>query len=252
MTRHGGMKTLKRLNTPAHLQIARKHGTFFVKPSPGPHPSRFCLPLLHIVRDLLHLGDDYRESKKLIGLGHFKVDQKVVKDIGYPVGLMDVLSIEKMKKNYRILPDSHHGLVLYEIPAKNADFKLCRINQKTSVKGGNIQLNLHDGRNILINVKDPKNPKEAKGFSKMDVLKISLPEQEIQKTIRFKEGNQAIIMDGKNIGQIGKIKSITKVFGPKASTVSIEHENGEHTETLYDYTFVIGDDKSEIKLPNIK
>ena len=252
MTRHGGTKSLKRLNTPAHLQIARKHGTFFVKPSSGPHQSRFCLPLLHVVRDLLHLGDDYRESKKLIGRGHFMVDQKIVRDIGYPVGLMDVISIEKMKKHYRILPDSHHGLVLFEIPEKNTEYKLCRINNKTSVKGGNIQLNLHDGRNILIKVKDPKNPKEAKGFSKMDVLKISLPEQEILKTIKFKEGNLAYIMDGKNIGQVGKIRSITKKFGPKASTVSIEQKIEEHTETLYDYTFVIGEDKSEINLPEIK
>ena len=251
MTRHGGMKTIKRLNTPAHLQIKRKHGKFFVKPSPGPHPSRFCLPLLHVVRDLLKLGDDHREAKKLIGLGYFKVDQKVIRDKGYPVGLMDVLSIDKMNKHYRILPDSHHGLILHEIAQKNIDFKLCRINQKSTIKGGHVQLNLHDGRNILINVKDPKNPKEAKGFSRMDVLKISLPEQEIQKTIKFKEGNSAIIMDGKNIGQTGKIKSITKIFGPKASTVSIEHENGEHTETLYDYTFVIGESKSEINLPKI-
>ncbi|TFF97047.1 MAG: 30S ribosomal protein S4e, partial [Promethearchaeota archaeon] len=76
MTKHGDSKTLKRLNTPKFLQIKRKHGTFFVSPSPGPHPKRFCLPLLHIVRDLLHIMDNHREAKKLIGRGHFKVDGK--------------------------------------------------------------------------------------------------------------------------------------------------------------------------------
>ena len=80
MTRHGEVKTLKRLNTPGFLQIKRKHGKFFVNPSPGPHPSRFCLPLLHIVRDLLKIVPTHREAKKLIGLGHFMVDEKVVKD----------------------------------------------------------------------------------------------------------------------------------------------------------------------------
>jgi len=247
MTRHGGKKTLKRLNTPAYMQIKRKHGKFFVKPSAGPHPSRFCLPLLHVVRDLLHIVDTHREAKKLIGLGYFKVDQKVVRDKRYPVGLMDVLSIDKMNKNYRILPDSHYGLILQEIKEADNDFKLCRINQKTTVKGGHIQLNLHDGRNILINIKDPRNPKEAKDFSRMDVLKISLPEQEIIKTLKFKEGNMALIADGKNIGQVGKILSIVKRFGPKASTVSIEHD-GSHTETLYDYTFIVGENESEIKI----
>jgi len=227
-----------------------KHGKFFIKPAPGPHASRFCLPLLHIVRDLLEIVDNYREAKKLIGLGYFKVDGKIVRDIAYPVGLMDVLSIEKMKKFYRILPDSHHGLILHEISEKESMFKLCRIIQKVTLKGGHIQLNLHDGRNVLIRVKDPKNPKEDV-YKRMDVLKISVPEQEILKVLKFKEGNLAIIMSGKNIGQIGKIISILKRFGPKASTVSIQH-NSEHTETLYDYTFIIGEGQPEINLPKLE
>ncbi|MHA1985039.1 MAG: 30S ribosomal protein S4e [Promethearchaeota archaeon] len=250
MTRHGGQKTLKRLNTPAFLQIKRKHGTFFIKPSAGPHPSRVCLTLLHIVRDLLKIVDSHREAKKLIGLGYMKVDGKVVRDKGYPVGLMDVLSIEKMNKFYRILPDSHHGLILHEISKEESSFKLCRINNKTSVKGGNIQLNLHDGRNILILIDDPKSPKEDI-YKHMDVLKISIPEQEILKVLNFKENKLAIIMSGKNIGQVGKIETILKRYGPKASTVSIQH-NGSHTETLYDYTFIIGEEQSEIGLPKIE
>jgi small subunit ribosomal protein S4e len=247
MARHGGSRTLKRLNTPKFLQIKRKHGKFFMNPSPGPHPSRYCLPLLHIVRDLLEIVDNYREAKKIIGLGNFKVDGKVVKDKTYPLGLMDVLSIVKTNTHYRVLPDSHHGLILHEIPEVESTFKLCRITQKTTLKGGNIQLNLHDGRNIFISVKDPENPKEDI-YKRMDVLKITIPEQEILKVLKFKEGNLAIIMSGKNIGQLGKVFTILKRFGPKASTVSIQH-NSEHTETLYDYTFIIGEDQSEINLP---
>ncbi|MBY9019500.1 MAG: 30S ribosomal protein S4e [Candidatus Lokiarchaeota archaeon] len=247
MTRHGGSRSLKRLNTPKFLQIRRKHGKFFVTPSAGPHPSRFCLPLLHIVRDLLEIVDNSREAKKLIGLGNFKVDGKVVRDKTFPVGLMDVISILKTNEHYRILPDSHHGLILHEIPEAESTFKLCRITQKTTLKGGNLQLNLHDGRNIFISVKDPMNPKEDV-YKRMDVLKITIPEQEILKVLKFKEGNLAIIMSGKNIGQLGKVLTILKRFGPKASTVSIQH-NSSHTATLYDYTFIIGEDQSEINLP---
>ncbi|TFG09510.1 MAG: 30S ribosomal protein S4e, partial [Promethearchaeota archaeon] len=84
MTRHAGQKRVKRLNTPKYLQIKRKHGTFLVKPSSGPHPSRFCLTLLHVVRDLLKLADDHREAKKLIGKGYFKVDGRIIKDTSFP------------------------------------------------------------------------------------------------------------------------------------------------------------------------
>ncbi|TFF63410.1 MAG: 30S ribosomal protein S4e [Promethearchaeota archaeon] len=248
MTRHAGRKSLKRLNTPEFLQIKRKHGKFFIKPSSGPHPNRFCLPLLHIVRDLLEIVDNHREAKKLVGLGYFKVDGKVIKDRAYPVGLMDVITIEKMNKHYRILPDPHHGLILHEIPEQESTYKLCRINEKTTIKGGHIQLNLHDGKNILIRVNNPQDPKEDK-YKRMDVLKISIPEQEILEILPFGKENYAIIMDGKNIGQVGKIINITKRFGPNASTVSIEHD-GVQTETLYDYTFIIGEaDQPEINLP---
>ncbi len=250
MTRHGNQKVLKRLNTPSFLQIKRKHGKFFVKTTPGPHSSRFCLPLLHIVRDLLKIVDTHREAKKLIVAGYFKVDGKTVRNKSFPVGLMDVISIEKLNLHYRILPDSHHGLILHEISDEESGFKLCRINNKKTVKGGHIQLNLHDGRNILIKVQDPRTPKEDI-YKRMDVLKISLPEQEIYKILRFKENNIAIIMSGKNIGQVGKIINILKRFGPKASTVSIQH-NGRHTETLYDYTFIIGEENSEINIPDLE
>jgi small subunit ribosomal protein S4e len=202
---------------------------------------------LHVIRDILKLTDNYREAKKLIGLGNFKVDGKIVRDGGYPLGLMDVLSIEKMNSYYRVLPDSHHGLILHEISEEESTFKLCRISNKTTIKGGHIQLNLHDGRNITIKVNDPRNPKEDI-YKRMDVLKISIPEQEIIKLLNFKKNNLAIIMSGKNIGQIGKIVNILKRFGPKASTVSIQH-NGSHTETLYDYTFIVGEDQSEVDIP---
>ncbi|MHA1272835.1 MAG: 30S ribosomal protein S4e [Promethearchaeota archaeon] len=247
MAKHGGQKVLKRLNTPKYLQIKRKHGKFTIKPRPGPHPKDFCLTLLHIVRDLLKLADNYKEAKKLIAKGYFKVDGRVIREKGFPIGLMDVLSIEKMGKYYRILPHHHYGLILHEIPEEEASYKLCRINGKTTVKRGHIQLNLHDGRNILIRVADPRNPKEDI-YKRMDVLKITVPDQEILKIIRFKEENLALIVSGKNIGRMGKIISIKKLFGPNASTVSIE-QNGTHIETLYDYTFVIGEDNPEISFP---
>jgi len=246
MTRHGGQKVQKRLNTPAHLRIKRKHGKFFVKPSPGPHSSRNCLPLLHIVRDLLKIVPTHREAKKLIGLGNFKVDGKIVNDSNYPLGLMDVLSVETTNTHYRVLPDSHYGLILHEITEEEGTYKLCRLTNKTIIKGGQLQLNLHDGRNILIAVKDPKNPKEDV-YSVNDALKISL-EQEILKQIKLKIGNLGLITSGKNIGGIGKIIEISRKFGPKASTVTIEDKNGVEIQTSYDFIFPIGETESELSL----
>lgn len=248
MTSHGTKRHTKRLATPGYLQIKRKHGKFFVNPSAGPHSKRFCLPLLHIVRDLLKIVPYYRDAKKLIGKGLFKVDGKIVRDLGFPLGLMDVLSIEKMKEYYRVMPDSHHELKLFKIPKKESDFKLCRINSKTTLKGGHIQLNLHDGRNIKIEVNDPTKPVEDI-YKKMDVLEISIPSQEILSHIKFKENSLAIIIAGKNIAKVGTINKMIKRFGPNASTIEIIQKDGTPVETLYDYVLVLGDKESEIKLP---
>jgi small subunit ribosomal protein S4e len=250
MARHAGQKRVKRFNTPKYLQIKRKHGKFTVKPSPGAHPGRFSLPLLHILRDLLAVCDDFREAKKLVKRGVAKVDGRIIRDVHFPLGLMDVLTLDD-KLFYRVLPHSHYGLVLQEINEESSLFKLCRINNKTTVKGGHIQLNLHDGRNILIEVKDPEEPKEDV-YRRMDVLKISVPEQEILKTIELKTGAIGLIIDGLNIGNVGNIVEISKRFGPNASTVTIEDAEGNLIQTSYDYIFPLGAEKAEIELEKEK
>ena len=48
---------------------------------------------------------------------------------------------------YRVLP-SHKGLFLSPISKDEISYKLVRIDDKATV-GGGVQLNLHDGSNIL-------------------------------------------------------------------------------------------------------
>ena len=73
------------------------------------------------------------------------------------------------------------------------EFKLCRIENKTVVNGGQIQLNLHDGRNILVRLNDPTNAEEDI-YKTKDVLKIAIPSQEILERIEFQEDIFSIVM----------------------------------------------------------
>ena len=91
-----------------------------------------------------------------------------------------------------------------KISKEDAKYKFVRIVNKTTNKNGNIQLNLEDGRNILI----PKDKVNDYNFTTLDTLKIELPTQNIVKSYSVKEGNYAIITGGKNVGTIGKIKNI--------------------------------------------
>ena len=248
MTRTGEKKHLKRTSAPKYWSIHRKEAKFTVKPSAGPHPVLNSIPLLIVLRDNLHFADTAREAKNILNSGELKVDGLIRKDFKYPVGLMDVLEIPKMKKSYRILPAPRRGLILHPIEEEELGFKLCRIENKTVIKGGNIQLNLHDGRNIVVKLNDPTNAEEDQ-YKTKDVLKISVPSQEIIEDIKFEEEIYSIVIAGRNLGLTGKISKIEKRFGPHASTVTLERA-GKTFQTALEYAFPIGTESPLISLPD--
>lgn len=168
MGKKGGARHLKRMPAPVFWPIHRKEFKWVVKPKPGPHPSTQALPLLLVVRDQMGLAKTRKEARAIIGKGHVEIDGKPRLEEKFPIGLMDILKIPSTNKTYRVIPTLKKGLTLHGTKAEESKFKLCRIENKTTIKGGRIQLNLHDGRNILIRVKDPRKPEED-AYSTFDV-----------------------------------------------------------------------------------
>ncbi|MEM2896162.1 MAG: 30S ribosomal protein S4e [Candidatus Bathyarchaeia archaeon] len=247
MGKKGGSRHLKRFPSPAFWPIHVKEFQWVVKPQPGPHPSTMCFPISLIVKDVLHYAKTYQEARKIINDGKIKIDGRVRKDTKFPVGLMDVIEVPDTNSYFRVLPVFNRKLYLVPIPKEEASYKLCRIEGKTTIRGGHVQLNLHDGRNLLIRVKDPKKPEEA-FYKKLDVVQISLPDQAILKHLKFDEKAYALVTAGKNFGKHGRITKIEKGTALRPSIVSIEEAHGELFQTIADYTFVIGEEKPIIKL----
>ncbi len=248
MGRMGGRKHLKALVAPRFWPILRKEYKWAVKPSPGPHPIDRCFPLLVIVRDILKYAETSREARKLIAEGHFKIDGRVRKDYKYPVGIMDVIEIIDTKEYYRVVPVPTKVLGLIEIDAEEAQYKLCRIEDKTTVKGGHIQLNLHDGRNVLVRVSDPSNPVEDI-YKTLGTVQLRIPDQEIIGYLPLKENMIAIISGGRNVGRVGRIVSIHYGLRRYRSIVTLEDKHGNKFQTSLTYVFPIGEEKPLIKLP---
>ncbi|MET1159409.1 MAG: 30S ribosomal protein S4e [Thermoprotei archaeon] len=248
MARMGGKRHLKALAAPSFWPILRKEYKWVVKPSPGPHPIDRCIPLLLIVRNILGYAKTAREARKLIAEGHFKVDGRVRRNYKYPVGLMDVIEVVETGEFYRVIPVPVKVLGLIEIDKKEAGYKLCRIENKTTVKGGHIQLNLHDGRNVLIKVSDPTNPVEDK-YKTLGSLQLAIPKQEILNYIPLQEGVLAIITGGRNVGRVGRVVSIRRGIRRYRSIVTLEDKHGNKIQTSLDYVFPIGFDEPLIKLP---
>ncbi|MEM1540297.1 MAG: 30S ribosomal protein S4e, partial [Candidatus Bathyarchaeia archaeon] len=229
--------------------IHRKEFVWVVKPTPGPHSLENCLPITLLLRDILGVAKTRREAKIIVAQGKVYVDGRVRRDDKFPTGLMDVVSLPDLDKHFRILP-SHKGLILHPISKEEASFKLCRIENKTMVKNGHIQLNLHDGSNILVRVADPKNPQEDV-YSTFDTVKISLPDRQILEHIKVKENDYVIITGGKNMGKCGRIIEIEKVKGKKRkdAIVTVEDEKGNRYQTVLEFVFAIGETKPLISLP---
>ena len=249
MARKGGSTGLKRKPAPKFWPIHRKEFFWVVKPSPGPHSLENCLPLTIVLRDILGFAKTRKEAKTIVSQGKVYVDGKVRREDDFPVGLMDVISISDIDNYFRIVPSSK-GLILHPISKDESNFKLCRIENKKVVENGHVQLNLHDGSNILVKVADPKKPQEDT-YKALDTVKISLPERQILEQVKMKENDFATITSGKNIGKHGKIIEIEKTKGKKRTNalVTIEDKKGNRYQTILNFVFAIGEEQPLISMP---
>jgi small subunit ribosomal protein S4e len=247
--RKGKTERLKRKPAPRFWPIHRKEFSWVVRPSPGPHTLETCLPLSIVLRDILEVAKTGKEAKMIISQGKVYVDGKVRLKDDFPTGLMDVISIPDLNKFFRIMP-SQKGLFLNPISKKETSYKLCRVEDKTTLNNGCVQIALHDGSNILIRVADPKNQREII-YETFDTLELDLPRKQVVDRLKIKEGNLAIITGGKNIGKQGKIVEIEKAEAKKRrnALVVIEDENGNRYQTILDFVFSIGETQSLIPSP---
>lgn len=232
------VKKLKRLLAPKFWKVPKKVKKWVVSPRPGPHKKFECIPLQIIVRDVLKLTETGKEAKTIIKKGEILVDGKPRKDHAYPVGLMDSIAIPKIKKYFRVLP-SKKGLGLKEISEKETNKKICRINNKTMIKKGRIQLNLHDGKSLLV---------EKDVYKTGDSVLIEVSSQKIINHIKLEKGNVALITKGKNAGKIGKIEgTISKRSLAEPNKVVCKIDNKKF-EIIKEFVFPVGKEKPMIKL----
>jgi small subunit ribosomal protein S4e len=249
MTKKGVVKHLKRLAAPANWPIHRKEYKWVIKPRAGPHSLRKSLPLLLIVRELLGLVKNRREAKMMLSKGHVLVDGEVRREIDYSVGMMDIIEIPTLEKVFRVLPSSK-GLRLYDIESADKEFKLCKITGKTTVRGGNMQLHCHDGKNIFVKTEDSEHPTENI-YRVHDVLKIVIPDHTILAHLKFETGILGIVEDGKNVGAVVEVSQIIKRAWPSKASVTLKNYHGNEFETVLDYVFPIGKGEPWIHLPEV-
>lgn len=219
---------------PIFWPIERKTKKYAVAPSAGPHSKMGCIPLGIILRDNLSVAENMREVKELLKKGIVMIDGKKRKDHGFPAGLMDVVSVGD--EHYRILTGGK-GLYLQRIENKEANIKLCRVEDRRSLRKGKVQISLHDGSNILSDIK----------CSTGDVLVVNVPEISVKGVLNLEKDSSVLITAGHNMGKVGKLANIkvTRTSQPNQAIVSL----GDRSVSIpRDFVFVVGKDKPVIGL----
>lgn len=216
---------LKRIAIPKNWPIPRKGKKRFVTAGKGPLPEKFSVPLLILLRNLLGVVSTKTEAKKILQEGGIVVDGRIIKDEKFRVGLFDRIYIKKLDKVFT-LEMQRKTLKVSELSKKEMDKKPAKVIGKHSLKKGRTQINLYDGKNLIVNDKD------AKSIAVDDSVVIDLKENKLGKCLKFEKGAMAMIIGGKHQGGKGKINAID-------SLISIKDETGKEFRVAKQNVFII-------------
>jgi small subunit ribosomal protein S4e len=230
-----GKKHLSRLAAPRTWQVKKKGIKWISRPLPGGHAMDRSVPLNFVFRYLLNYARTSREVRYILNNQEIFVDGIRRKDPRFAIGIMDVLSIPKLDQYFRVLLTRKGKIRLLLIEKKEANTKLCKIMNKRAIKN-KIQLNLDDGRNILV---------EKDEFKVRDTLLIEIPSQKIREVLKLEKGNLIYLTRGKHIGEVGIIEEIKK-------DKLVYKRDNKRFETDIGFAFVVGKKTPSILLSEVK
>lgn len=221
---------LTRLTAPESWPIQRKGIKWITRPSPGPHALENCIPLNLVIKSILKYAKTTKEVKKILDEGKILVDKKARKDFRFPMGIMDVLEIPQTKEHFRILYTPKGKFMVHKISAEESKSKPSKIISKKIIKGKKVQLNLYDGKNLIV---------DKDGFKVNDTLILSMDAKPtIKKHLKFEKGALVYLVEGKYKGMSGTIEDIKPIF--RNPTIKVKSKNKTFETSKY-FAFVIDD-----------
>ena len=224
------MRHMNRKAAPKTWPIERKKTDYITRPFPGAHKMEEGMSIGTFLKEVFRYAQTQKEAKRILLHKQVMVDGKRRKDEHDMVGLFDVVEFPETKEQFRITLSPRGKLAPLAITKEEASLKPCQVVGKTLVKG-KIQLNLSDGRNILIGKNEYKTG---------DTLLVEIPKQTIKKHFKLEKGASVFLTGGKNQGSVGKVEGI---LGKK---LLYKTEGGEISETSKRYAFVIGEGKQAL------
>ncbi|MGZ0746648.1 30S ribosomal protein S4e [Haloparvum sp. AD34] len=221
----------KRLAVPNSWPVERKTDTFTVKADAGPH-GESGVPLVILLRDVLEYVDSRKEARYALNHDSVLVNGDAISDEQRPIGMFDILAFVEREEYYRVFPDEGGRLALTPIDEDAAGSRLGKIEEKTTVTGGDFQLTLHDGATVHVDAD------EADQYSTKDSIVVDNESKEIVAHFTYEEGALVTAVAGQHAGSVGTIGDIDVTLGSGSNTVTIDADDGGF-ETVEEYVVVI-------------
>jgi small subunit ribosomal protein S4e len=178
-----------------------------------------------------------REARRLVRSGVVRIDGQIARDLDRGLGLMDTLSFAApLDAHFRVVKDRRGKLVLVPIPASEASVKIGRVRFKHAVKGGRVEVTLHDGRNFLV--------PPSTAYRVGDSVKIELPEQKVLGHLPLAPGSLAYVSGGTHVGELARVERVEVRNSSQPNLVHFK----EGFATIKEYVFVVGQTAPEVTL----
>jgi small subunit ribosomal protein S4e len=237
------MAHLKRYAAPDAWHVGKKSSTYAVRTAPGPHDGG-AMPAAVWLRDHMGLARTMREARQVLKAGSIIVNGKVCKDPRLGIGVFDIVSVPGIGKHYRILRDRRGRYKSIEISAEDAKTRLAKIEDKTIISGGRVQLNLRFGANIIAD----------NSYKPKDSVVLSLVEGDGKKRFQILDhfpyavGNTAMVIGGRHSGLVGRIVEIRREVGAVPNRVILEDPASKaRFDTIEEYVYMVGKAESAVK-----
>ncbi len=179
---------LKRTEISRKVPITRK-GTKYVARANGYLDN--SVPVVIAVRDMLQLAKTTKEVTYMVRNKLVKLNGREVKDVKEPVKLFNVLEADK-KYRLTFLPTGRFTFEEYK-----GSSRMCKAINKKIVKGGKVQVNFHDGTNVITDKKI-----KVGDTAELDFSNKVIAVHPIEK------GKKAFVITGKSVGKEGKIEEL--------------------------------------------
>ena len=220
------MSHLKSMSAPKAWPIKRKHTMFTTRPSPGPRKMEEAVPLNFLLKHILSLTKTTRETKKALATKNVLVNTFPRKDHRFPVGLLDTIFIQPTKEQY-IVVFSPSGKLTAQKMKSPLEGRFAKVVGKTIIKGKKIQLNLHDGTNLLV---------DKDNYQTGDTLIIE--KNKIKKHLKNEKGALIYLTSGKHKGKTGTLEEV-KIAKEMQKNRIVFKADKHKFETLQEFAFVI-------------